>query len=308
MGGLNIRSARRRQVLNLIWKRRMRSAGLSRIAVIIISLQSQFAFGATCTSKPIEEIVIALDVGHVARQPGKHCKRLMRCAWGETSARGVPEYDFNLELAQQIKDELVRAGFHSTYLMTTQSEGTAGLQERVDWAQRMKADIFISVHHDGVRDRFLKRWVYKGENQSYFDDSQGFSLHVSPRNIRYAESLGLARLLADQLMRSGLRFTRIHERGNPAGAGAPFADSTRGIYQREGLLVLSRAKMPAVLLEAGVIVNRDEELVVSTPAYRSIITSAIIESTRKFCRPNIVDSLRDRNATEFPHEQFVSSR
>jgi SH3-like domain-containing protein len=41
--------------------------------------------------------------------------------------------------------------------------------------------------------------------------------------------------------------------------------------------------MPAVLIEGGSIVNRDEELVVSTPAFRSLIASAVVESVGAFC-------------------------
>ena len=43
--------------------------------------------------------------------------------------------------------------------------------------------------------------------------------------------------------------------------------------------------MPAVLLEAGVIVNRDEELLVSTPAYQGIVATAVTEAVKKFCKP-----------------------
>jgi SH3-like domain-containing protein len=43
--------------------------------------------------------------------------------------------------------------------------------------------------------------------------------------------------------------------------------------------------MPAVLVEAGVIVNRDEELVLSTPAYQTIIATAVAQAVSKFCNP-----------------------
>jgi len=41
--------------------------------------------------------------------------------------------------------------------------------------------------------------------------------------------------------------------------------------------------MPAVLLEAGVIVNRDEELALSTLARQAAISAAIADAIRKFC-------------------------
>jgi D-alanyl-D-alanine dipeptidase len=166
--------------------------------------------------------------------------------------------------------------------MATELNGKSGLNQRPARANRMNADIFISIHHDGVRDKYLNSWLYEGQHRSFFDDSKGFSLHVSPR---YADSLRLAQMLADQLMASGLHFTTVHEQNNPVGARVPYLDSKRGIYRRDNLVVLKHTEMPAVLLEAGVIVNRDEELVVSTPAYQAIIATAVTEAVRRFCNP-----------------------
>jgi N-acetylmuramoyl-L-alanine amidase len=41
--------------------------------------------------------------------------------------------------------------------------------------------------------------------------------------------------------------------------------------------------MPAVLLEAGSIVNRDEELVMQTPERQALISAAATEAVEKFC-------------------------
>jgi N-acetylmuramoyl-L-alanine amidase len=235
-----------------------------------LALQVRLAYGASCASKPPEAIGIVLDVGHTATN------------FGATSARGIPEYDFNLKLAERVRDELLHTGFRSTTLMVTKLNGHSGLNQRTVRANRMNADIFISIHHDAVRDDYRSPWLYEGEPHYFFDDSKGFSLHVSPR---YAESLRLARILADQLIGSGLDFTTVHQPNNPAGARVPYLDSTRGIYRRDNLVVLKNTKMPAVLLEAGVIVNRDEELVLSTPAYQTIIATAIAEAVRRFCNP-----------------------
>ena len=261
-------------------KKTSQSAIWGRLVIIALLLQPQLVLAATCTSKARENIVIALDVGHNARRPGEQCQRFTTCPWGETSARGVPEYDFNIKLAQRIKEGLVGAGFQSTSLIVTTEEGIRGLHQRANRANSMNADLFFSIHHDGVRDEYLKQWLYKDEPQFFFDEAKGFSLHVSPR---YAESLSLARILADELMGIGLHFTTLHEPSNPAGARVPFLDSARGIYLRDKLAVLNNTEMPAVLLEAGLIVNRDEELVVSTAAYQEKIATAVAEAVQKFC-------------------------
>jgi N-acetylmuramoyl-L-alanine amidase len=197
----------------------------------------------------------------------------------------VPEYDFNLELATRISDKLIREGFRSTHLLipTVKRPVSDSLHERAARANAMNADIFLSVHHDGVDDNYLQPWTYEGQTRAYFDRSTGFSLHVSPKNPQYEDSLALARAIADRLMKKGLSFNRIHERGNPEGAQADYADPARGIY-RQNLAVLRQTKMTAVLLEGGVIVNREDELRIATPAYQSTIATAVVGSVVKFCR------------------------
>jgi N-acetylmuramoyl-L-alanine amidase len=268
-------------------QRTLRTATLLLLATMVFSLHNKTALGASCNLTMRKVLVIVLDVGHVPREPGERCYRLMpeRCPSGQPSARGVPEYDFNIELAQRIKQELVRADFISTHVLTTEVAGRSGLNQRADRANSINADIFFSIHHDGVDDKYLRPWMYNGEEHFFFDESKGFSLHISsPRNRRYKESIYVARILADNLIRSGLDFTRVHEPSNPVGARVPFLDPTRGIYQRDdNLIVLENTHMPSVLLEAGVIVNRNEELLVSSPAYREIIAAAVTETVTEFC-------------------------
>jgi N-acetylmuramoyl-L-alanine amidase len=237
---------------------------------VVTALQVRSAPAASCAAKPREDISIVLDVGHTATSPGA------------VSARGIDEYLFNLKLAQFVRDELLQAGYRSTYLMVTKLNGYAGLIQRTVRANDRNADIFIAIHHDGIRDQFLHTWTYEDKPHYYYDDSTGFSLHVSPR---FPESLRLGQLLADQLIGSGLHFTTTHELKNPAGARVPWLDATRGIYRRDNLVVLKQTKMPAVLLEAGVIVNRDDELILSSPVQQKVIATAIIEALGKFCKP-----------------------
>jgi N-acetylmuramoyl-L-alanine amidase len=248
--------------------------------VMLPSLPMDVALAASCSSKAPADIVIALDVGHIAGRPGEQCRRFETCPWGETSARGVPEHQFNVRLAQRIRDKLDSAGFHSTHLMVISTEGVDGLQERTTRANSMHADMFLSIHHDGARDEYLKPWQFEGKALFYFDEPTGFSLHVSPR---FPESLDLARTLSDQLAARGLRFTTFHAPDSPAGAQVPFLDASRGIYRRDHLFVLNRTDMPALLFEAGFIINRDEELILSSPGHQDKIASAMTDAVRKFC-------------------------
>jgi N-acetylmuramoyl-L-alanine amidase len=59
------------------------------------------------------------------------------------------------------------------------------------------------------------------------------------------------------------------------GENRPFADEENGVHYFDNLAVLKTASIPALLFEAGVIVNRDEELRMRDPAVRKRIVESI---------------------------------
>jgi len=59
------------------------------------------------------------------------------------------------------------------------------------------------------------------------------------------------------------------------GENRPFADEANGVHYFDNLAVLKTASIPALLFEAGVIVNRDEEMRMRDPAVRRKIAEAI---------------------------------
>jgi N-acetylmuramoyl-L-alanine amidase len=60
-------------------------------------------------------------------------------------------------------------------------------------------------------------------------------------------------------------------------------DAQAGVYRYDQLIVLRETRMPAVLLEAGSIVNRDEELLLATPEHQALIGAAVVQAVDAFC-------------------------
>lgn len=60
-------------------------------------------------------------------------------------------------------------------------------------------------------------------------------------------------------------------------------DADLGVYRYDQLIVLKEAKMPSVLLEAGSIINRDEELQMNSRERRDLITTSASEAVKAFC-------------------------
>jgi N-acetylmuramoyl-L-alanine amidase len=203
---------------------------------------------------------IAIDVGHYLARPGA------------MSARGVPEFEYNLQLAREIEEALRQAG-HRTLLIG--EDGTAAsLARRAPLAKGM--DLFVSVHHDSVQARFLAAWEHAGTSRWYAPDTfAGYSLFVSRLKPHLAASLKCASAIGARLRQAGFTPSRYH--ADPViGENRPFADEANGVHYFDNLAVLKTAPIPALLFEAGVIVNRDEEMRLREPETRKRITESIV--------------------------------
>jgi N-acetylmuramoyl-L-alanine amidase len=214
---------------------------------------------------------VILDVGHTAE------------AVGARSARNVAEYDFNFELAWQIEHSLVEDGFPKTVLLVTDGAKTPSLFKRVAAANRLSANLFLSIHHDSVPDAFLENWDFEGQPSHFSDRFSGHSLFVSFENPNLKASLQFATMLGAQLKGGGLQYARQYTQAFMGRHQRQLVDADTGVYRYDQLVVLKGTQMPAVLLEAGSIINRDEELAMSAPERRNTITAAVTAAVEKFC-------------------------
>jgi N-acetylmuramoyl-L-alanine amidase len=214
---------------------------------------------------------VVLDVGHTLKVPGA------------LSARGMTEYAFNLQLAQDTKQALLDAGFAETVLLITATAPWRGLFERAARANAMHADLFLAIHHDSVPDNLMQKWEYEGQQYEYNDDYPGYALFISNDNADRAGSLAFGHDLGKELQARGLHYTPHYTLALMGHRRRELVDKEAGVYRYDQLIVLRAARMPAVLLEAGSIVNRQEELELGTPERRSRTSAAIVAAVEDFC-------------------------
>jgi N-acetylmuramoyl-L-alanine amidase len=208
--------------------------------------------------------LVAVDVGHYLVEPGA------------LSARGRPEFEFNLALALDLRDALEADG--DRVLLVGAAGDMAVLAGRT--AAARGASLFLSVHHDSVQPHYLEDWVDAGEARQFSDRFAGFSLFVSRRNPDPAASLACASAIGASLRAAGFTPSLYHAEPIP-GESRPFADRANGVHYYDNLVVLRTAMQPAVLLEAGVIVNRAEELRLSERETRRRIAAAAAAGVRE---------------------------
>jgi N-acetylmuramoyl-L-alanine amidase len=214
---------------------------------------------------------IIVDVGHTAKSEGA------------ISSRGVPEFTFNLHLAQRIEAKLKAAGFVGTRLLVTEGNSRPSLVRRVNVANDLPADFFLSIHHDSVPNKLLEDWEFDGKQRHFSDRFGGYSVWVSRNNPDFKTSLAFAELLAKQMKAHGMTYAHQYTEAIMGHYQHPLLNKETGVYSYDELIVLRKTHMPAVLLEAGSIINRDEELKMDSPERRDIISNGVATAVKQFC-------------------------
>jgi len=203
--------------------------------------------------------IIAVDVGHSLAAPGA------------ISAYGETEYQYNRRLALDIARALRGAG-HLVLLIGADGDADS-LRGRTALAAAGRADFFLAVHHDSAQPQFLRTWLHEGVAR-YEGDFSGYSLFISRQNPRFDASGACARAVSQALQADGWAHTPHHADGI-AGEHRPWFDAALGIHEAD-FAVLRTATMPAVLFEAGVIVNKRDALTLAQPATRQRLASAVV--------------------------------
>lgn len=214
---------------------------------------------------------IVLDVGHTAESEGA------------ISARNVAEFVFNLRLAQRIEERLKADGFAETRLLLTEGKARRSLVKRVAAANDLPANLFLSIHHDSVPNSLLENWEFEGKKSHFSDRFSGYSVFVSRNNPDFKTSLSFAELLGKEMKAQDLQYAQQYTQAIMGRYRHPLLNKETGIYSYDQLVVLRKTRMPAVLLEAGSIINRDEELKMDSPERRDIISSGVTAAVKEFC-------------------------
>ncbi len=220
---------------------------------------------------------VVLDIGHTIDSQGA------------VSARGASEYGFNFVLARQIEAHLRKAGFAKTTVLITPGAARPSLFRRVAQANKLSANLLLSIHHDSVPEKFKKEWEYEGKEFSFSDRFKGHSIFISSKNGDRRGSLLFGSMLGRALGARGLKYTPHYTEKFMGSRQRELVDRVAGVYRFDQLVVLKNTHMPAVLLEAGSIVNREEELELLSEERQSTIGDAVTQAVESFCSARATD-------------------
>lgn len=219
-----------------------------------------------------EKLKIAIDIGHSPNRPGA------------ISARGISEHTFNKKIAELLHQNLLQRGFKGAFILN-EINPEMTLNNRAKTLNQKAADLLVSIHHDSVQPHYLSQWEVDGENYHYSDRFKGFSVFFSGKNPKVEQSFQLAKLIGNELLQLQIKPT-LHHAENILGENRPLIDSDRGIYRFDHLILLKNTKMPAVLVECGVIVNREEEQILSKEDHQKKLVTALSKAITQFATDN----------------------
>jgi len=202
--------------------------------------------GARLPSELRRVRTVVIDAGHGGRDPGA------------IGIGGLREKDVTLRLAAALGSRLEADGFEVVY--TREDDRTIGLEERTAIAEAARADLFVSLHTNAAPRRSVR-----GIETYYLDENhERHNLTVAAREN------GIDRQQVNDLQRALARF-RVAETSVQSHRLATFVqeqvvggvggryDSVEDLGVKKGpFYVLFLSNMPAILVEAGFITNREE--------------------------------------------------
>jgi N-acetylmuramoyl-L-alanine amidase len=210
--------------------------------------------------------IVVIDAGHGGRDPGA------------TSVSGqVTEKDLALELARELKDQLVKRG-RVRVAMTREDDRYVGLDDRSAVPRRLNAAMFVSLHLDSAPNP-LARGATVYSLSDIASDAEAARLAASENRGAMAEAKtnSVDEMLSDLAMQAQMSAS--------ADLAARFVDKSAGRFELRpnphrfaAFHVLRRADAPAVLFEAGYLSNADDELLLRTPAQRARIVLALAQA------------------------------
>lgn len=173
---------------------------------------------------------VVIDPGHGGKEPG-------------ATYSGEKEKNINFDIAVHLKELLVAEGIE--VVMTRSDDSAVDLYERSGIANRIKADLLISIHNNAMEDD-----SFDGTMTLYYPDDNG-------------TNKGLAQIIQEQM---------LNELGT----------SDRGVRSRPDLAVLRTSEVPTALVEVAFMTNATDMENLKSEEFRQNAAKAIKDGIVKY--------------------------
>lgn len=224
-------------------------------------------------------ITIALDPGHGGEDPGA------------IGSAGSKEKEVVLAIAKRLKHKLEQQN-NLRVMLTRDGDYFVPLQNRVNKARKVQADLFVSIHADAFVEPTARgssvfvlsekgasstaaRWLAKKENDA--DLIGGINIQAHDRHLasvlldlsttaQINDSLKVGKTVLKEI--GGIN--RLH----------------KGSVEQAGFAVLKAPDIPSILIETAFISNPEEEARLGDEAYQDELADAIVKGIKNYFAKN----------------------
>ena len=224
-------------------------------------------------------IVVAIDPGHGGEDPGA------------SGPSGLHEKDVVLQIALQLRERINNLP-NMRAMLTRDADFFVPLVDRVRKAQRVQADLFVSIHADA----FI---TPQARGASVFALSQNGATSAAARwmanrenaadaiggvNIK-AKDASVLRALLDMSTTAQIRDS-LKLGGEVLGQIGRVGKLHKGSVEQAGFAVLKAPDIPSILVESAFISNPEEEAKLRDPDYQAQLVRALAIGIQRYFAKN----------------------
>lgn len=205
---------------------------------------------------------------------------------GAVGRSGSEEKEVVLAFSETLKQALEATGHYDVYL--TRSEDVfLSLRDRVQFARRHDADLFIAIHADSLRRGTARgATVYTLADKASDAEAEALAHKENRSDIiagvdLMAESEQITGILIDLAQREAKNYATIFAK-QLVGELKPVAKLNSRPLRSAGFRVLMAPDVPSVLFELGYLSNRNDETLLLSPKWRTGVAAAMAAATDRY--------------------------
>jgi N-acetylmuramoyl-L-alanine amidase len=238
---------------------------------------------AVAPSKTDRLIIIALDPGHGGEDPGA------------VGPSGTREKDVVLSVALKLRDRINKSVINGNPMrayLTRDADFFVPLQDRVKKAQKVQADLFVSIHADAFSNP-------DANGASVFALSEKGATSASAKWLankeNAADAVGGVNIKAKdvQVLKAMLDMSTTAQINDSMRLGGSVLREIGGLgrlhkpqVEQAGFAVLKAPDIPSVLIETAFISNPDEEEKLRSHDYQDQLADAVMRGIKRYFARN----------------------